>query len=314
MAGDIAAGTPDRRRLHGHAAPRLLQRDAEELRDAVDQSRPDGVRAAERLHRDRHRHGARRRRRSTRVLSGDILYVGSGGPACRPTRRPTTITTSARDAGRRPEGRRWSRTTQSAANGLPPAATAGVMTTRAAAQAFFIAGTNRAMFRFTLINHLCTRPGAGARTRRGRRTASARTSAAAPGGDSRVFLNNCIGCHSGMDPMAQAFAYYNYDETAGRARVHGGRGAAEVLHQQGQLPGGLRHAGRPLGQLLAQGPQLAARLGSASLPGSGQRRQVARPRARAQRRLRRAARWRRSSRPSASATRATRRTAPRSRR
>jgi hypothetical protein len=33
-----------------------------------------------------------------------------------------------------------------------------------------------------------------------------------PGGDSRLFLNNCIGCHTGMDPMAQAFAYYDYDE------------------------------------------------------------------------------------------------------
>jgi hypothetical protein len=30
-----------------------------------------------------------------------------------------------------------------------------------------------------------------------------------------VFLNNCIACHSGMDPMAQAFAYYDFDETAG---------------------------------------------------------------------------------------------------
>jgi hypothetical protein len=37
-----------------------------------------------------------------------------------------------------------------------------------------------------------------------------------PGGDSRLFLNNCIGCHSGMDPLAQAFAYYNYNETTGR--------------------------------------------------------------------------------------------------
>jgi hypothetical protein len=33
-----------------------------------------------------------------------------------------------------------------------------------------------------------------------------------PGGDSRVFLNNCIGCHAGMDPLAQAFAYYDFDE------------------------------------------------------------------------------------------------------
>jgi hypothetical protein len=35
-----------------------------------------------------------------------------------------------------------------------------------------------------------------------------------PGGDSRVFMNNCIGCHAGMDPLAQAFAYYTFDETA----------------------------------------------------------------------------------------------------
>ena len=30
-----------------------------------------------------------------------------------------------------------------------------------------------------------------------------------------MFMNNCIGCHSGMDPMAQSFAYYNFDETTG---------------------------------------------------------------------------------------------------
>ncbi len=39
--------------------------------------------------------------------------------------------------------------------------------------------------------------------------------ARSPGGDSRIFLNNCIGCHSGMDPMAQAFSYYNFDTTVG---------------------------------------------------------------------------------------------------
>jgi len=37
--------------------------------------------------------------------------------------------------------------------------------------------------------------------------------ARSPGGDSRVFLNTCAGCHSGMDPMAQAFAYYNFNGT-----------------------------------------------------------------------------------------------------
>src|ERR1700683_324178 len=105
-------------------------------------------------------------------------------------------------------------TTQSATYGTPTAATAGLLTTYGAESAFFINGTNRAMFRFTMINHFCndmqtlmdtTRP-----TDRIRQDV-----ARSPGGDSRVFLNNCVGCHSGMDPMAQAFAYYNFNGTLG---------------------------------------------------------------------------------------------------
>jgi hypothetical protein len=105
--------------------------------------------------------------------------------------------------------------TQTEMSGLPANATAGVLTTRAAAAAFFIAGTNRANFRFTLLNHLCndleqlkdiTRSPDRIRQDVSR----------SPGGDSRIFNNNCIGCHSGMDPLAQAFAYYNFDEDAGR--------------------------------------------------------------------------------------------------
>ena len=99
---------------------------------------------------------------------------------------------------------------QSSLNGLPAEATAGVITSRAAAAAFFKAGTNRAMFRFTLMNHLCrdleqvhdiTRVPDYIRQDVSR----------SPGGDSRVFLNGCIGCHSGMDPLAKSFAYYNYE-------------------------------------------------------------------------------------------------------
>ncbi len=99
--------------------------------------------------------------------------------------------------------------------GIPPQAAAGIMTTRAAAEAFFIAGTNRAMFRFTLLNHLCkdleqlkdtTRPPDRVRQDVSR----------SPGGDSRLFLNNCVGCHAGMDPLAQAFAYYQFNEATGR--------------------------------------------------------------------------------------------------
>jgi hypothetical protein len=106
-------------------------------------------------------------------------------------------------------------TAQSSVYQIPSDATAGVMTTRAAAEAFFVAGTNRAMFRFTLMNHMCMDLEQVHDTSiipdRIRQDVSR-----SPGGDSRVFLNNCIGCHAGMDPLAQAFAYYNFNEETGR--------------------------------------------------------------------------------------------------
>jgi hypothetical protein len=93
--------------------------------------------------------------------------------------------------------------------------TAGVMTTRAAGEAFFSAGTNRRMWRFVSMNFLCrdleemkdtTRP-----VERIRQDVSR-----SPGGDSQLFHNHCSGCHSGMDPLAQAFAFYNWDDEVGR--------------------------------------------------------------------------------------------------
>lgn len=98
---------------------------------------------------------------------------------------------------------------QSSLNGLPSEATAGVMTTRAAAKAFFYLGTNRAMLRFTLMNHLCTdlEPLKDNTLSPDRIRQDVSRS---PGGDSRLFINNCSGCHTGMDPLAQAFAYYDY--------------------------------------------------------------------------------------------------------
>ena len=149
------------------------------------------------------------------VLSGDILYVGgSGFPAYSPSSNALYEQLEDQDADlANPQV--LVRTTQSQATGLPAAATAGVITTRAAAQSFFVAGTNRAMFRFTLMNHLCQDLEQVADVSlppdRIRQDVSR-----SPGGDSRIFLNNCIGCHTGMDPMAQAFAYYQYDEAAGR--------------------------------------------------------------------------------------------------
>lgn len=99
---------------------------------------------------------------------------------------------------------------QSSVTGIPAAGVAGVMTTRAAARAFFIDGTNRAMFRFTVLNHLCNDleqyKDNELPTDRIRRDISR-----SPGGDSSIYLNECSACHTGLDPMSQAFAYHQYE-------------------------------------------------------------------------------------------------------
>jgi hypothetical protein len=154
------------------------------------------------------------------VLSADVLYVANtpGAPAYSSASNAhyQFLDDNQVDlqAALQPQ-------TQSGLLGLPAAATAGVMTTRAAAQSFFVAGTNRAMFRFTLINYLCRDMEAVQDTSRPADHIRQDVSRS-PGGDSRVFLNNCIGCHSGMDPMAQAFANYNYNETTARLEYTAG--------------------------------------------------------------------------------------------
>jgi hypothetical protein len=150
----------------------------------------------------------------TGILSADVVYVGDpslGLPAYSMTSNAHYDQLDAQGIDLKGN---LVPVPQSVVTSLPSAATAGVMTTRAAAEAFFVAGTNRAMFRFTLMNHLCndleqvkdiTRSPDRIRQDVSR----------SPGGDSRIFLNSCIGCHSGMDPMAQAFAYYNFNEASG---------------------------------------------------------------------------------------------------
>ncbi len=148
------------------------------------------------------------------LLSADLVYIGRAGLGL----TPYQMTSNAHYVEMEDQGMDLKdvlqATAQSAVTSLPQSGTAGIMTTRGAAEAFFIAGTNRAMFRFTLLNHLChdleeikdiTRVPDRIRQDVSR----------SPGGDSRIFLNNCIGCHSGQDPLAQAFAYYDWDETAG---------------------------------------------------------------------------------------------------
>jgi len=154
--------------------------------------------------------------RFDQILSGDLLYEGVGiGPA--PTANSNAHYEALEERMKDPAFNPVTeivQTSQSGRYGLPSDATAGAMTTRAAAEAFFIAGTNRAMFRFTLMNHMCMDLEQVHDTSivpdRIRQDVSR-----SPGGDSRVFLNNCIGCHAGMDPLAQAFAHYNFNDVTG---------------------------------------------------------------------------------------------------
>lgn len=144
------------------------------------------------------------------ILSGDILYIADSSlnlPAYSPNNNAHYQALEDQGANLKEV---LQPSTQSALLGLPTEASAGVMTTRAGAKAFFKDGTNRAMFRFTLINHLCTDLEGLKDTSRSPDRIRQDISRS-PGGDSRIFNNSCVGCHSGMDPLAQAFAYYNYE-------------------------------------------------------------------------------------------------------
>jgi hypothetical protein len=200
------------------------------------------------------------------VLSADLLYVGntSGAPAYSPANNNHY---QYLDSNNVDLSKALQQQTQSSATGIPSAATAGVLTTYGGASAFFSLGTNRRMVRFTMINYMCndlnqimdiTRPPDRIRQDPSR----------SPGGDSRTFLNTCIGCHSGMDALAGAFAYYNFDATAG-----------QLVYTPGsvQTKYGINSANFPYGHVTVddswlnywrQGPN--ALLGwSSSLPGSG---------------------------------------------
>jgi len=173
------------------------------------------------------------------LLSRDITYVGRAGvvsaaPSANNNDHYVQLETdniNLRDA--------LDFAPQSSINGLPSAATAGIITSRAASEAFFIAGTNRAMFRFTLLNHLCNDMeqvhDPSLPPDRIRQDVSR-----SPGGDSRLFLNSCIGCHTGMDPMTQAFAYYDFDEASGTLQYTAGSVQPKYFNNDLNFPQGFR--------------------------------------------------------------------------
>lgn len=201
------------------------------------------------------------------LLSADILYVGQAGLGLPPYSNANNDHYEELEERGLDMMAGLQQTTQSSLTGLPPNATAGVMTTRAAAEAFFVAGTNRAMFRFTLLNHMCNDLEQLHDVRlppdRIRQDVSR-----SPGGDSRLFLNNCIGCHSGMDPMAQAFAYYNFNEATGSIEYTPGQVQPKYFNNDANFPFGFRTPDDSWENYWRRGQNRF--LGwDASLPGSG---------------------------------------------
>ncbi len=201
------------------------------------------------------------------LLSADLTYVGSNG-----------VVSSAPSAANNDHYAQLElnninlrdelvATTQSSVQGIPSSATAGIMTSRAASEAFYVAGTNRAMFRFTLLNHMCNDLEQVHDTKlapdRIRQDVSR-----SPGGDSRLFLNNCVGCHNGMDPLAGAFAYYNYNETTGRLEYTPGAVQPKYFNNDLNFPQGFRTVDDSWQNRWREGQN--AFLGfDPSLPGSG---------------------------------------------
>lgn len=90
------------------------------------------------------------------------------------------------------------------------AAIAGLLSTRAFGKAYYSAGTNRAALAFSMKYFFCkdmeelndtTIPDF-----RNRRDVDR-----SPGGNSSIYKNRCVGCHGGMDALAGAFAYYDWN-------------------------------------------------------------------------------------------------------
>ena len=107
---------------------------------------------------------------------------------------------------------------------------------------------------------------------------------AQPGRRRALFLNNCIGCHSGMDPMAQAFAYYDLRRDGRSRLVYTQRRRCSRSTSSTPTTSSTASSRRTTAGRTAGAPGQNALLGWAGEPaGQRQRRQVARRGAREQR-------------------------------
>lgn len=176
-----------------------------------------------------------------KVLTGNIVYVGADGIVGR------NYSQTDNEHYRRLENDRVDlsnpnllvkeKQSKLPDSQLPASQTAGVLTTRAAGEAFFSAGTNRRMWRFTGMNYLCRDmeqlKDFDLGVDRIRQDVSR-----SPGGDSQLFHTFCVGCHTGMDAVSGAFAYFDWDEDQNRVVHTNGTVQEKYLINNGTFPGG----------------------------------------------------------------------------
>lgn len=163
-----------------------------------------------------------------RAMYSDILYIGPGTYSNSNNTMYQDMEKNDLDLSK--QANLWS-VTQSTTTGIPSAGVAGVLTTRQSARAFFYAGTNRRMLRFTFLNYMCHDLENIKDTSRipDRIRQDVERS---PGGDSSVFLNTCLGCHAGMDGLAGAFAYHQWNYNV-NADPNGDNG--NMIYTSGQV-------------------------------------------------------------------------------
>lgn len=168
----------------------------------------------------------------TSILTDDVVYVGANGLGLTAYSHTDNIhyeelENSGVNLG---DAANLVAVSQSGLAGsqIGPGQAAGVLTSRAAGESFLSAGTNRRIWEFTSKNHLCREMADMndvSRTPDRVRQDVTRS----PGGDSTIFLNSCVGCHAGMDPLVQAFAYYEWDDQLGRVVYTDGSVQAKYL-------------------------------------------------------------------------------------
>jgi len=172
------------------------------------------------------------------ILTGDVVYVGTANNLTAYSHTDNLhyeeLESSGANLG---DMANMVATTQSGLPGsqLTAMQTAGILTSRAAGEAFLSAGTNRRLWASTAKNHLCKEMGDlndVSRTPDRVRQDVTRS----PGGDSSLFLNSCVGCHAGMDPLIQAFAYYEWDQELERVIYTDGTVQAKYLINNTTFP------------------------------------------------------------------------------